>query len=1025
MSHPLTAERWQHIERLYYAARELPPAERDSWLMAACRSDAEMRREVETLLAADEQATGFLDTPALQLEAQKLAAAQPPLPAPSFTSPLGTSSLGTSSLGQHFSHYKVLSHIGAGGMGEVYLALDESLERKVALKTLPAQFVADAARLQRFEREAKAVSALNHPNIITIYEIGTVATEAGETHFIATEFIEGVTLRERLTCGPLDLREALTITAQVAAALEAAHKTGIIHRDIKPENIMVRPDGLVKVLDFGLARFAEVHREKLPDVLAEADTLPAITPARAGGNSMTDAGAIMGTPRYMSPEQARGLKVDARTDIFSLGGILYEMVTGQPAFPGESVAEIFVALLHEAPQPLTQAMPAAPVALDTIICRALEKDRAQRFQSVSELAVALATLKHQVENASELAETRSLQADTANPQSARTQPAQVALTQHSQAVTLTPRSLALAAALLLCVAVAVGWISYRWFAPRSVSLPDAIIKPLIGLPGTKDHAAFSPDESRIAFAWDGGKKYTQVSPHDIYVKVLGVGDNPLRLTTAPEDDVMPTWSPDGRFVTFVRMANGRGEIYRVPAQGGKEERLGETVDGCSWSPDGTKLAFISVATAQEKSSVYLLTVETGERKRLTTPPPPLSDGFPVFSPDGKSVAFYRNFGITERDLFVAPVNGGAVKRITNEKTRINGLTWTADGGELVYAATRGTKRQLFRVAVAGGTPERLPLTGENPAYPTISRLTNKLAWTESLSDSNIYVFEGAGFAGRDGLGKFGLPKNLIAYPREDHSPEFSPDGQKIVFASGRAGGEDLWLCDADGGNAAQLTTQGGPTGTPHWSPDGKWLVFDSHTRGNADIYVMPAGGGPWRGLTTEPSSDTQAVWSPDGRWIYFKSNRSGRGELYQLPVEGGAAIQITKTGAFEGYPSPDGKLLYFSKGRGAYGLWTVPIEGGEENPVPELKDAGYWRSWGIVKEGIYFISKEPGSKETGTRQTIKFFSFASRRITPLVTVDREALWWQAGLALSPDGKRLLFAQMDYANDEIMLMENFR
>lgn len=360
---------------------------------------------------------------------------------------------------------------------------------------------------------------------------------------------------------------------------------------------------------------------------------------------------------------------------------------------------------------------------------------------------------------------------------------------------------------------------------------------MIGQAGTKDHAAFSPDESRIAFAWDGGKKYKQVSPHDIYVKVLGGSGEPQRLTTAPEDDVMPTWSPDGKFVTFIRLANGRGEIYRVPATGGVEQRLGETADGCSWSPDGKTLAYISHATPEVNSSLYLLTVETGERQRLTTPEP-YNDGFPVFALDGKSIAFYRNFGLTERDIFTVPVNGGAAKQLTFEKTRINGITWTHDSREVVYAASRGTKRQLFRVAAQGGTPERLPVTGENPAFPAISRLTHQLLWTESQSDSNIYAFDGPGFAGHDAPGKFGPPSILIENLREDHSPEFSPDGRKIVFASGRAGGEDLWMCDVDGRNAVQVTTQGGPTGTPHWSPDGQWLTFDSHTRGNADIYVM-------------------------------------------------------------------------------------------------------------------------------------------------------------------------------------------
>ncbi len=972
----MTSEQDAQVEELFHAVIALAPAERAAFLAQTSGADEEVRRAVERLLRGHERAADFLDAPVWEAAALS-------------GEPVGAL------IGQRLDHYQLLSLLGKGGMGEVYLARDERLERQVALKLLPVEFVQDAERVRRFEREAKAASALNHPNIITIYEIG----KAEGVHFIVTEFVAGQTLRARMTeqqvAARLPLAQTLELAIQMASALTAAHAASIVHRDLKPENVMVRRDGLVKVLDFGLAKLTE---PAAPKVKVDSEALTQSLRLR------TEPGVVMGTVNYMSPEQARGQEVDTRSDLFSFGIVLYEMLAGRQPFVGASGGDVIAEILKTEPPPLAQAAPDTPRELERIVSRALCKDRQERYQTSAELLSDLKALKLQLDSGTRLV-----------PATSGAEHLPSGFKRPRRAVLAALAVLSLAGALMLVL----GFGVYRWFTPRLTAWPEAKFSPMIGLSGTKDYAAFSPDESRIAFAWDGGKN-AQVSPHDIYVKVIGTDDNPLRLTDTPENELMPIWSPDGRYVTFLRAVADKREIYRVPAHGGKEQRLGETSFSCSWAPDGKTLAVTSLPAPGDQGSIFLLNLETGARTRLTTALPSGSDQFPVFSPDGQMVAFIRLRGMTESDVYVVPAGGGTAKRISFDDTRINGLTWTADSRELIYGANRGSKRQLFRVAAKGGAPERVPVTGDNPSWPTISRQGNKLAWTESLSDSNIYLYEGPGFAGHDVPSKFAAPRRIIGFPREDHSPEFSPDGQKLVFASGRAGGEDLWLCDADGGHPVRLTTQGGPTGTPHWSPDGQWLAFDSHTRGSGDIYVMPFAGGPWRALTNEPSAELQPAWSRDGQWIYFKSNRTGRPELWKTAAAGGAARQLTHNGAFEGFEAPDGKLFYFTKGRGVYGIWTIPVEGGEVQAVPELKAAGYWRSWGMVKEGIYFVTKE-----AAPRQTIKFFSFATRRITPLVTVEREPLWWQAGLALSPDGRRLVFAQMDYANDEIMLMENFR
>ncbi len=376
-------ERWQQIEPLYHAALERESEARAAFLDEACAGDAELRHEVESLLAVDERAAHFIDQPAVEFAAQGFAEEQ-----------------STMQLGQRISHYQLLSRLGKGGMGEVFLAQDTSLKRQVALKLLPKPFMADAERVHRFEQEARAASALNHPNILTIHEIG----RTDDTHFIVTEYIQGQTLRQQMKATRMNLPAALDVAIQIATALVAAHEAHIIHRDIKPENVMMRRDGLVKVLDFGLAKLIEMRKADFGRRNEDAETLvqsPDGNPQSAIRNPQsTMPGIVMGTPRYMSPEQARGEKVDARTDIFSLGVMLYEMLAGRAPFSGATPSDVMAAILRDEPPPLTDDMPRE---LDHIISQALRKERAERFQTAKELLTSLQELKRRLELQTELA----------------------------------------------------------------------------------------------------------------------------------------------------------------------------------------------------------------------------------------------------------------------------------------------------------------------------------------------------------------------------------------------------------------------------------------------------------------------------------------------------------------------------------------------------------------------------------------------------------------------------------------------
>lgn len=1018
----MTPERYQQIGRLYQVAVTLELAQRSAFLQSACAEDEALRQAVKQLLAADEQAHAqdFIAEPAQEIAAEMLAQAR-----------------AQRLVGQSLSHYQILSLLGVGGMGEVWLARDSQLERKVALKLLPSQFTQNPERLQRFRREARAASALNHPNIITIYEIGAAEGQ----HFIATEFIDGITLRQRLAEGRLDLREALAIVRQIVEALDTAHQAGIIHRDIKPENLMIRHDRLVKVLDFGLAKLAEGKRDGEKEGPSEGAKSGSFSPNLFFSLSQTNPSAVMGTPHYMSPEQARGLKVDARTDVFSLGVVFYEMVTGAQPFAGATEAEVFAALLEKELPPLSHFIPEFPGRLEAIIRRLLAKEREERYETIRAFAVDLSQLDLTPSHSSAGLRTQTIYAHDPRRKRTETEAQDAQTTVPSQSRPLAnlrqPRFGWPIAVLALAAALGLG--VWRWIAERGNEsgqalqvAADATFTPLIGEAGAKECASISPDETRIAFAWDGGKN-VEVSPRDIYVKVIGTDGPPLRLTTSPEDDGYPVWTPDGKYVTFVRMSlnrneTSRNEVMRVPARGGPEQKLGETNSAAAWSPDGKTLAvthhpgWFGSPESEAGGGVILLSLETGRRTRLTVPPPDSRDTLPRFAPDGKQVAFVRGTEPTKTGIFVVSANGGAPKQITAENNRIMGLTWTSDSREIVYAGVQRGARGMWRLRVSGGEPERVPIAGQAPLWPDISRRGNKLIWTEAaVRDTNLWLYRGPGFAGRAVPGNFDAPTKLPSSSiQEDSSPNFSPDGQRLVFASSRTGGQELWVSDADGNNAVRLTIQGGPTGSPRWSPDGKWIAFDSQIGGDGNIYVISASGGRWRRLTPESTAETLPAWSRDGQWIYFKSNRSGSMQIHKMPAVGGESRQITFQGGFEGAESPDGSLFYYTKARGEYGIYAVPASGGEEKLVPELSRAGYWRSWSVVKEGICFIAKEDAPQ-----QTIRFFSFATRRITPLITVNHEALWWLPGLALSPDGKRLLYAQLENINDEIMLMEHFR
>lgn len=882
-------------------------------------------------------------------------------------------------IGRSLGHYEILELLGSGGMGAVYRAKDTRLERAVALKVLPPKMASNPEWRQRFEREARAIAAVDHPNIVTLYSV----EEAQGLYFLTMQLVEGRPLSELIPRDGFPLKEFFKLAIPLADAISAAHGEGVIHRDLKPSNIMVSDDQQVRVLDFGLAK---LQRDDLAstgpsEVLATQETAKAPEP-------LTEEGRILGTVAYMSPEQIEGRPTDHRSDIFSLGIILYELATGKSPFQGETNISILSSILKDTPASVIDVRPRLPRQLTRIIKHALEKNFRRRYQAALDLKHDLEELRFEVESG-----------EWVRPGAA----VPAALSRR-----LVWWGAVLAAAAIVVLAAVVGWRVLRQPEPAA---PRFRTQPITSLVGSELHPALSPQGNHVAFVWDGEAE----GGFDLYVK-LTVSGAPLRLTRDSGGALDPAWSPDGGEIAFLRPRQEGGyEVLVVPALGGPE-RLVATLSnvnfhGLDWSPHGDLMAVVDRASEVEGESIFLLSTESGDRRALTRPPTEgIGDRSPVFSPDGRSLAFVRWYEARKTEIFLVSLDGPDITRLLQHEGWIRGLDWLPDGSGLVFSS-QGTAG-LWRLSLAGQLTQ-LPF-GENARGVSIAASGDRLAYARQHSDVNIWRIGGPT------SNEVTSPVRLLASSRDDWAPQYSPDGDRIVLTSDRSGQPQVWVCDSDGRDCAHLATSG-LAALARWSPDGQQVAFGHQTdRSPPDVAVMDVKGRFASRLTDEDSMTAAWDWSPDGRWLYLFSDRSGEYQIWRIPAAGGELEQMTSKGGLLPQISDDGRFLYYMKFDDPASLWRKPVAGGEEELLLQKRGLGRsgFTEW---RDSLVYLLENRAAGPT-----IEQLDLDSRKVRQIAELGLDTRIGKYGrLSVSPDGRWIIYPQDDGRGSDIIMVEDYR
>ncbi|MGE0461601.1 MAG: protein kinase [Vicinamibacterales bacterium] len=868
-------------------------------------------------------------------------------------------------VGRTLRHYRIVRALGSGGMGEVYAAEDTRLSRQVALKLLPPDAAADADRLARFQREARALAGLNHPNVVTIHSV----EEADGVHFLTMEIVEGKTLAGLIPSTGVAWPDFFKWALQLVDAIVAAHQRGVVHRDLKPANIMIGSGGRLKVLDFGLAKLKRAVPEH-SDLLATAtDTVPHL---------------VLGTAAYMSPEHAEGRPVDSRSDIFSLGIVLYEMATGTRPFKGDSALSLLSSIIKDPVPPVSGSRPDAPAGLERILRRCLAKDPERRYQTAVDVRNDLEELQQE-----------------ATAPSGPVTAAAGAVPQRTGWSRAGMAGLALGAA-------ALGVAAWAWLGPSSTPAPApvrATFSQLTHLPGIEWFPTLSPDGRWVVYAGDAAGN------RDIYLQSV-TGQTPINLTAnSPEDDDQPAFSPDGEQIVF-RSARDGGGLFVMGRTGEAVRRISRAGFNPAWSRDGTAIAYTTTRTelkpqnTEGVSELWVVDLDGGEPRRLSD----LDCSLPSWSPGGGRIAFgIRSTGLSgsaqgegtaaERrlDILTIPVDGGQTTAVTEDAYVDWNPVWAPDGRHLYFISDRGGSTNIWRVPIdesSGrplGPPE--PVTSPAPfaAHLTISADGTRLAYSSFLETQNIEKLELDPSTGR----VVGQPTAVTTGSRYWANPDPSPDGRFVVVYSQVNPEGDLYIVNTDGSGALrQLTSDPAVDRVPRWSPDGNWITAFSDRDGSLHVWRIRPDGSDLQQMTMGNGASIVA-WSPDAARMAVALQRAqvAPHDVHGMvimdanrPLSQQAADRIVPGPPTDGrfVPnswSPDGRWI---TGQGWFGVLGVFVYSVGARSFERYTDYGEWPVWLPDSRHILFVSRgrEFRVLDTRTRATRQVFSVLRDTLGP-------------------------------------------
>ena len=835
--------------------------------------------------------------------------------------------------------------LGAGGMGEVYRAHDSRLNRTVAIKVLPASYSADRERLQRFAQEARAAAALNHPNILSIFDIG----EEQGAPYVVSELLEGETLRERLRVGALPVRRVIEYSSQIARGLAAAHEKGIVHRDLKPENLFLTSDGRVKILDFGLAKLTR------PETSGDGGDAPTVQVA-------TEAGLVMGTAGYMSPEQVRGKPADHRSDVFSFGAILYEMISGKRAFHGESAADTMSAILKEEVPELSETARNVPPGLERIVHHCLEKHPAQRFQSAGDLAFDLEALSGVSTSSKSGAQAAVQAADMAGPR---------------RRVLLGAGAIVLALAML-----ALGW----WIGRGSAAGTPIEYQQITFRAGSIGNARFTPDNSIVYSAsWDGGENELYLARTD---------ENGARELGIKNAELLSI-SKTGELAIRVRSKNmggyaRSGVLARVPLSGGTPREVLENVQEADFAADGDTMALVRYVP---ETSHWRLEYPVGHVLLESIN----WMSHPKISPDGKRVAFARHDNPSGDDEGgVAVVDSqGQEKVLVSGFVTVEGVEWSPAGDEVWFSAARtGSAADLRGVTLSG--KERM-----------ITNVPGGM-WLEDVHNGLALTVSHRGRVGIRGLAPGAKEEKELGWFGWSNERDFSRDGKKVLFEEeGNGGGPNytVFLRDTDGSPPIRIGEGVGQA----ISPDGKWVI--THSAKGGPLNVVPTGAGETRQLTHDNITYDGVRYLPDGKQVVAVGIEPGHGvRNYLIDVNTGNSKPITPEGIAGALVSPDGKSLAVDTADGRHAIW--PLDGSGLRPIPG-ESKFYVIGWTPDSASLYVVSTENRHRTadvyrlnpaTGKMELFKKFGEAlplgSNAFFPAFSADGSAYIYGYGQVLS-------------------------